>query len=142
MVTKLKKPVTRRIGERVVSIEAEGVRVRRLRRRASILLPWPELEARIFALYTALKATTRKQAFAVPLPRGWFPLPGERVFVRGTRIGRGIVLRSINAVPEVIVRVRLIGARGATELQTKLSDVRPHRRDLEEEPLFTETLEG
>jgi hypothetical protein len=126
MPTTLKKPVTRRIGDRVVSIEAEGVRVRRFRRRVSILLPWSDLDLLLYA-------ATRKEAFERPAPRGWVPSPGEWVYVRNTGIGRALVLRTVNAVPEMIVRVRLIGGRGAVERQVLLSEVRPHRQDLEED---------
>ncbi len=128
MPTTLTKPVTRRIGDLVVRLTDKGLEVRRHRqRRPPLKLAWEVFEQQVDV------PATRKAAFERPLPRGWLPKPGEKVFVAivpGTLcacVSTGQVIQIIEAVPEPIVRVRLNSGRGCTEEQLYLSNVRPRR---------------
>ncbi len=125
MPTKLTKPVRRRIGDLVVTLQADGLLVRRSRKRRAVLVPWTILDD--------LLATPRcrQEAFARPAPRGWCPRPGQKVFVRPIRgtlcrcVSCGLVIAVINAVPQPIVKVRLRYAGNTTDEQLDLCDTRP-----------------
>ena len=138
MPTTLTKPVRRRIGELVVTLQADGLLVRRFRKRRAVRIPWEILDD--------LLATPRcrQAAFQRPAPRGWCPRPGERVFVRpiaGTLcrcVSSGLVVAVITAVPQPIVKVRLRHNYNTTYEQLDLCNTRP----IGPQGLFSEEAPG
>ena len=130
MVTELSKPVRRRVGDLVVTIEADGIRLRRPGRRRSVLIPWKFCEEQFGDFLSGAQQTCRR-AFQRPPPHGWCPRPGDRVFVGrvpGTLCGlvsRGLVIRVIEAVPEPMIRVQLRYGRATTEEMLQLAETRP-----------------
>ena len=143
MTTELSKPVARRIGDLVVTIAAEGIRVRWSGRRKTATLPLDVLRR----MLDAQSVRTRRDAMALPLPPGWCPRPGEQVFVSaavspGCSVGR---VRGVRvAVPEPWIRVAVGPPRRRRVLEVILDDVRPLPAALAapepERPLFDASI--
>jgi hypothetical protein len=125
-ITRLQKTLTRRIGDLVVSIGPEGLRVRLPRRRRSTMVTWQWLLERL-----PVVADSRREAFLAPLPPGWRPQAGDWVWVRpilGTmarQVSRGQVRAVLPGMGEEMIRVRLRYARGNADCDFALSNVRP-----------------
>ena len=140
MTTKLNKPVSRRIGDLVVTMAAEGIRVRRHRRQKTSTLPMEVLRG----MLEAESVRSRREALALPLPRGWCPRRGEEVFL-STAVSPGCAIGRVQGVQYEIagpcLRL-LVGPRGhGRELYATLGDVRPLPAALAtpepERPLFS-----
>ncbi len=125
MPTKLTRPVTRRIGDLVVTLREDGLHIRRPRARKGMTVGWSWLEDKLS------QPRTCTEAFESSLPRGWIPTIGERVWVRRRRgtlsncVSRGDVLAIIPAVPQLLVKVQLSYGRSRVDVMLELSDVRP-----------------
>ena len=137
MTTKLNKPVSRRIGDLVVTMTAGGIRVRRHGRRKTSTLPMKVLRG----MLDAENVRSRADAFALPSPPGWCPRPGEQVFISaGVSPGdaRGRVVSVRDGFPSLCIRMVLGWHR---ELYATLGDVRPLpaalARPEPERPLFS-----
>lgn len=89
MTTRLTKPLTRRIGDTIVTISETHVEVRRVRHRQGARVALAELVAAV--------DTVRP-------PRGWVPRTGELVAVLPYR-HRARVASVIQAIPELLVRI-------------------------------------
>lgn len=126
MTTPLNKPVTRRIGELVVTISAEGVSVRRPKGQKTAGLPWGVLSD----LLNAENVRSRKKAMMLAPPRQWCPGVGDEVWLSADVSGRYAVGR-VRAVrngvvgvgPAIVVAVGPLCKR--RELIVGLDDVRP-----------------
>lgn len=119
MPTKLTKPVRRRIGDLVVTIDREALHVRQTHCRSGVSIGWSELAAAVD------QPATIREAFEQPVPYGWAPRAGETVFVRRepsrtSRTGRlertsyrvGTVRATLPAVPDPLYRIDVPAAGG------------------------------
>lgn len=70
MVTRLKKPIRRRIGGFIIEVDEEGLSIQRVRHQSGVRILFSELVA---------------AADQIRAPRGWIPSAGERVAVLPTR---------------------------------------------------------
>lgn len=125
-ITRLRKPLRRRVGDLVVEIGPEGLHVRLPGRRQWCSVPWDWILERLPVI-----ARSRKEAFLAPLPAAWVPRPGDWVYVRriaGTmanQVGRGEVRAVLPGFDEPMIRVRLRYGRGNADCDFLLSNVRP-----------------
>lgn len=119
MPTTLTKPVTRQIGQLVVTITADAIELRKCRGRRRIRHSWAEL------MTLGTTWDTARAAFAQHCSRGWMPKPGDRVWCYPNR--RGIVTRIVESMPEPIVFVRIKAGRGSVVRQFHRSKTRPAR---------------
>jgi hypothetical protein len=72
VTTELTKPVSRRVGDLVVTIENDGIRLRAFRKRRSVFLPWSEAVKRGLVRMVYMRVTgkaTMYQTKAIPLCR-------------------------------------------------------------------------
>lgn len=117
MPTQLTKPLRRRIGELVVTLDAEGLTIRKVRKHKGICYTWADLMQG--------RPANAAEAFASPPPRAWLPKVGEMVWCltrgRMPRYRRRRVTRVMESVPEPLVYVR----EGQTPLALPRSLVRP-----------------
>lgn len=120
----LQRKVRRRVGNLVVSLTEDGLRLRRYRSREGITIPWGELAQRF-----AQPARTRREAFARPLPRGWTPAAGSFVWVRGRRFAAARVLRVLPGFPDPLVRIAYRYAGRMLEATVELDQLRPKPGD-------------
>lgn len=114
MPTELTKRVSRRIGDRVVEIDVNGLAIRNVGCSVRSRFTLDELDA-----LRPRYALTMQEAFAKPPPRGWMPEPDERVYLAGGRES-GRVERVIEAMggPLVFVCVgRLVRQYARAELR-------------------------
>ena len=140
MITKLTKPIQRRVADRVVRLTDKGLEIRVYRRRRVVLFTWDQLDE------VAFPARTGREAFDRPCPRGWTPKPGDHVFacLREPEDGRpdaffrrGEVVGSVDAFPQPIVSVRFRFAAGPSVRQFPRCDLRPAIRPADRDlPLF------
>ena len=125
MPTRLTKPVTRLIpGEMVISLAADGVRLRRPRGRREVLVP----KSLLRELLDAENVRSRDDAMKLAPPLLWCPGRGETVYLAedvAGRFQRGVVLRVDAAVPLPLIRVAVGPRWERRELTVTLDEVRP-----------------
>ncbi len=119
----LKKTITRRIDNLVVSLTPEGIVLRKFRKRAkqnAKLVTWDDLAQ---AAGANLRSSRREAFLAPPMP-GWIPKPLEPVYLdwRHHKPSRGVVIHVHPALPEPMLTVEL--KSGKSRL-VPLSDLRP-----------------
>ena len=122
-ITTLTKPLRRRVGDLVVTLDPEhGVGIRRIKMRATCWISLSELAAVLDKV-----SDHRPTAFARPAPRDWLPRRGDQVFVRGRRPARARVLMVRNSVFEPQFTVRFLDAWGKKirDEEVLLSETRP-----------------
>lgn len=93
MVTKLTKPVSRRVGDTIITITQDGIEVRQHNARRSGKVSLEQLQD------LASRPKNRKEAFAYAAPSGWVPGIGDTVYVREGRPAKQVVKAIIPAVP-------------------------------------------
>ena len=141
MTTRLRKPLSRRVGDLVVTLEPAGLRVRRAHGRRAVSVTWEWLLAR-----APFAARDRREAFGQPLPPGWRPQRGDWVFVKpfqGTMsnvVARGLVLAVLPGAGEELVRVLFRYGKRRSHDTYALSNVRPcaYEGPVGNEPLIGE----
>lgn len=122
----LKRPITRRIGQVVVTLTADGILVRRFRRREAAT-------SKVIGYATLLSqrgadpCKSRADAFSGYAPEGWQPKPGDSVWIsygKAGRASRGVVLSVISSVPNTLYSVAFKGweKRGCL---FEIGDLRP-----------------
>lgn len=118
----LTKPVTRRIGNFVVTLCEYGVSIRRYRhaKDGAAKITFRQL----IDLAGADPLPKRAVAFDYAVQPGWMPKAGDDVFLNPSKTGlaRGTVISVIPAVPEPCFLVRM--ARGRTKIFERC-DLRP-----------------
>lgn len=125
-LTKLTKPLRRKIDGRVIEIHREGVRVRRQGQRRALLVSWEELE-RAFPP----PARTRQEAFSRERPAAWLPAAGDPVWLKkipyslGNAVASGIVERVTDCTGGPLVRVMIRHGDKTHSEQWLLDNVRP-----------------
>lgn len=125
MPLKLSRKVTRKVkGDLVVTIEADGIALRKLHGRRKVLVPWAKLELAYLHI-----AKSGKEAFLQPLPPRWLPNPGDWVWVwskPSKRPRRARVLKILHGVGEEILRLR--GRMGRDGKHTVFDDLLRYTR--------------
>lgn len=131
MPTELTKPLRRRIGDYVVTLDRLGLTIRKVRKHKGIRYKWCHL----FQAHPAVAW----EAFASPPPRAWLPNVGDMVWCRTMgripHYRRRRVTRVVESLPCPLVYVR----EGRTPLALPLSEVRPapaRTKDESATPLF------
>ncbi len=117
----LSRPVSRRVGEKLVATMTEnGLVLRRPHGRRRVLVTWKELDSEY--LHDDRRGV---EAFTRPLPARWLPAPGEWIWAKpASRVWSAQVRRVLNGLGEEIVVCRLAG-RVESECHLLLSQTRP-----------------
>lgn len=75
-ITRLKQPITRRVGgDHLVTLNEHTVEIREARSNQSYTVSYAELMLNV-------AAANRKKAFERAAPKGWKPQPGDEVYIR------------------------------------------------------------
>lgn len=123
------RPLTRRVGDLVVTIGADGITVREFGRRRRVSVDWEWLFERL-----PWGARTRSEAFRHAAPAGWMPAPGESVWVRAIRgtissqVSLGQVIRVVPACGEHLFKIRMRHAGHTVDETYCLKNLRPSRK--------------
>lgn len=112
MVTKLTKPVSRRVGDTIITITKDGIEVRQHNARRSGKVSIEQLQD------LACRPKNRTEAFERPSPSGWVPDRGERVYVRRGKRATEVVTAIVQAVP-------LCATVGISGRVVEVDDLRP-----------------
>lgn len=122
MVTKLTRPVTRLIGNRVVTMTDEGIVIRARRKHGTTLYRYEDLLP---------PARNRQEAFGRPAPRNWEPAPGQKVWLRdrqghaGSLRTRGLIVAVLTGFPDLMLKIKVQHGGKWREFTEEIQDVRP-----------------